>query len=62
MVARRAAGEELRRLAQAVREVGTSTVSRRRSAAEGAAARIHSGQLRIAGGMESGDGRSLCIV
>ena len=58
MVAHRAGDEELYRLAQSVREVGTLAASRRRNSAEGSAARIHSGQLRIAGGMESGDGRS----
>ena len=59
MVTRRAGGKEPRRLAEAVREVGTLAASRRRITTEGSAARIHSGQLRIAGGMESGDGRSV---
>ena len=56
MVAHRAGDEELYRLAQSVREVGTLAASRRRNSAEGSAARI---QLRIAGRMESGDGRSV---
>ena len=53
MAARRAAGQEPRRLAEAMRAVGTAAEARRRNASEGSAARIHSGQLLIAGGMES---------
>ena len=59
MVAGRVGGQELHRLATAVRFVGTTTEARRRSPSEGAAPGSHSGQLLIAGVMESGDGRSV---
>ena len=59
MAARRAGGKELRRLAQAVCEVWSGAASRRRNSAERSAARIHSGQLLIAGGVVLGHGRSV---
>ena len=56
MVADRVGGQELHPLATAVRYVGATAEARRRNPSEGAAAGIHSGELLIAGGMESGDG------
>ena len=57
MVADRVGGQEHFRPAAAVREVGSTAAARRQNPSEGAAAGIHSGELLIAGGMESGDGR-----
>ena len=57
VVADRVGGQELHRLATAVRYVGATAEARRQNPSEGAAAGIHSGLLLIAGGMESGDGR-----
>ena len=57
MVADRVGGQEHFRPAAAVRYVGAAAEARRQKPSEGAAAGIHSGELVIAGGMESGDGR-----
>ena len=59
MVADRVGGQEHFRPAAAVRYVGAAAEARRQKPSEGAAAGIHSGELVIAGGMESGDGRSV---
>ena len=52
VVADRVGGQELHRLATAVRYVGATAEARRRNPSEGAAAGIHSGLLLIAGGLE----------
>ena len=57
MVADRVGGQELHRLATAVRYVGATAEARRQNPSEGAAAGIHSGELLIAGGVDSGYGR-----
>ena len=61
MVADRVGGQEHFRPAAAVREVGTAAEARRQNPSEGAAAGIHSGELLIAGGMESGYGRRAAL-
>ena len=57
MVADRVGGQEHFRLAAAVREVESAAEARRQNPSEGAAAGMHRGELLIAGGMDSGDGR-----
>ena len=57
VVTDRVGGQEHFRRAAAVREVGSAAEARRQNPSEGGAAGIHSGELLIAGEMESGYGR-----